>query len=72
MEGNVGAKECSGTIGIFGQAGDDRMVWNPGDDTDLNEGGDGVTVGKNYFSEFQGCSVLMHSMGPDVTTEFYN
>ena len=27
---------------VFGQAGDDRMFWNPGDDTDLNEGGDGV------------------------------
>jgi Ca2+-binding RTX toxin-like protein len=26
----------------FGQSGNDRMTWNPGDDTDLNEGGDGV------------------------------
>ena len=26
----------------FGQGGNDRMVWNPGDDTDLNEGGEGV------------------------------
>ena len=26
----------------FGQADDDRMVWNPGDDTDLNEGAGGV------------------------------
>src|SRR5215210_1922349 len=26
----------------FGQSGTDRTIWNPGDDTDLNEGGDGV------------------------------
>ena len=26
----------------FGEAGDDRMIWNPGDDTDLNEGGAGI------------------------------
>ena len=26
---------------MFGEAGDDRMIWNPGDDTDLHEGGDG-------------------------------
>ena len=26
----------------FGQSGNDRAVWNPGDDTDLNEGGEGV------------------------------
>ncbi|MDZ4656289.1 MAG: calcium-binding protein [Bythopirellula sp.] len=26
----------------FGQNGSDTMVWNPGDDTDLNEGGGGV------------------------------
>jgi hypothetical protein len=25
----------------LGQSGDAQMVWNPGDDTDLNEGGDG-------------------------------
>ena len=24
------------------QSGNDRMIWNPGDDTDLNEGGDGI------------------------------
>ena len=24
---------------MFGESGDDRMIWNPGDDTDLNEGG---------------------------------
>jgi Ca2+-binding RTX toxin-like protein len=24
---------------VFGESGDDRMIWNPGDDTDLNEGG---------------------------------
>ena len=27
---------------MFGEAGDDRMIWNPGDDTDLAEGGDGT------------------------------
>ena len=26
----------------FGEGGDDAMIWNPGDDTDLNEGGAGV------------------------------
>jgi Ca2+-binding RTX toxin-like protein len=26
----------------FGQSGDDLMVWNPGDGTDLNEGGAGI------------------------------
>ncbi len=26
----------------FGQSGNDRTIWNPGDDTDLNEGGDGI------------------------------
>ena len=27
---------------VFGQGGSDWMIWNPGDDTDLNEGGDVV------------------------------
>jgi Ca2+-binding RTX toxin-like protein len=27
---------------MFGQAGNDRMIWNPGDSTDLMEGGDGI------------------------------
>jgi Ca2+-binding RTX toxin-like protein len=27
---------------VFGQSGNDRLIWNPGDDTDLNEGGDGT------------------------------
>ena len=27
---------------MFGEAGDDRMIWNPGDGTDLMEGGDGI------------------------------
>ena len=27
---------------VFGESGADLMVWNPGDDTDLNEGGSGV------------------------------
>jgi Ca2+-binding RTX toxin-like protein len=27
---------------VFGQNGTDMMIWNPGDDTDLNEGGGGV------------------------------
>ena len=26
---------------VFGQGGSDRAIWNPGDDTDLNEGGAG-------------------------------
>lgn len=26
----------------FGQSHDDRFIWNPGDDTDLNEGGAGI------------------------------
>ena len=26
----------------FGEGGDDAMIWNPGDDTDLNEGGAGI------------------------------
>ena len=26
---------------VFGESGNDRMTWNPGDDTDLNEGGAG-------------------------------
>ena len=28
----------------FGDAGDDTMVWSPGDDSDVNEGGDGLDV----------------------------
>ena len=27
---------------MFGEAGNDRMIWNPGDDTDLIEGGAGT------------------------------
>ncbi|HIK17647.1 MAG TPA: calcium-binding protein [Leptolyngbyaceae cyanobacterium M33_DOE_097] len=27
---------------VFGESGDDRFIWNPGDDTDLNEGGAGI------------------------------
>jgi Ca2+-binding RTX toxin-like protein len=27
---------------MFGEAGNDRMIWNPGDDTDLMEGGTGT------------------------------
>src|SRR5207342_1641503 len=27
---------------LFGEAGDDRAIWNPGDDTDLFEGGSGI------------------------------
>src|SRR5215468_8768759 len=26
---------------MFGQSGNDRMIWNPGDGSDLMEGGDG-------------------------------
>ena len=27
---------------MFGEAGNDRMIWNPGDDSDLMEGGSGI------------------------------
>jgi len=27
---------------VFGESGNDRFIWNPGDDTDLNEGGAGI------------------------------
>src|SRR4029077_19378352 len=27
---------------VFGEAGNDRMIWNPGEGTDLNEGGAGT------------------------------
>src|SRR4029077_7590793 len=27
---------------VFGQGGNDRMIWNPGEGTDLNEGGAGM------------------------------
>jgi Ca2+-binding RTX toxin-like protein len=30
-----------GTDQAFGQSGDDRMIWNPGEGSDLNEGGSG-------------------------------
>lgn len=37
---------------VFGQGDDDRMIWNPGDDADLNEGGPGVdTVEVNGGNE---------------------
>src|SRR5712671_3227593 len=29
-------------IQVFGQAGNDPMIWNPGDGNDLFEGGDGI------------------------------
>ncbi|WP_422931535.1 beta strand repeat-containing protein [Singulisphaera sp. PoT] len=31
----------TGSDQVFGEAGDDVMTWNPGDETDLNEGGAG-------------------------------
>ncbi len=43
---------------VFGQSGADRTIWNPGDDTDLNEGGDGVDTvevnGGNGAEQFTG------------------
>jgi Ca2+-binding RTX toxin-like protein len=27
---------------VFGESGNDRFIWNPGEDTDLNEGGAGI------------------------------
>lgn len=36
----------------FGETGNDTLIWNPGDDTDLNEGGDGTdTIVVNGSSE---------------------
>jgi Ca2+-binding RTX toxin-like protein len=32
----------TGDDSAFGESGDDRLVWNPGDATDVNEGGAGV------------------------------
>jgi Ca2+-binding RTX toxin-like protein len=32
----------TGTDQAFGQAGNDTMIWNPGEGSDLNEGGDGI------------------------------
>ena len=29
-------------MSVVGEDGNDRLIWNPGDDTDLNEGGNGV------------------------------
>jgi Ca2+-binding RTX toxin-like protein len=31
---------------LYGEGGNDRFIWNPGDDTDLWEGGDGSTRAK--------------------------
>lgn len=43
---------------LFGEGGVDRMVWNPGDATDLNEGGDGAdTVEVNGGSGSEAFSV---------------
>ena len=32
---------------MFGEAGNDRMIWNPGDGTDLMEGGDGTDTAES-------------------------
>jgi Ca2+-binding RTX toxin-like protein len=43
--GGSGNDTMTGGVGddqAFGQGGNDRMVWNPGDATDLNEGGAGA------------------------------
>jgi Ca2+-binding RTX toxin-like protein len=32
----------AGNDQVFGNTGSDRLIWNPGDATDLNEGGDGI------------------------------
>ena len=41
---------------VFGQSGNDRSIWNPGDDTDLNEGGAGTDTievnGGNGLEQF--------------------
>jgi Ca2+-binding RTX toxin-like protein len=45
--GGAGNDELTGGASadqVFGEAGADRMIWNPGDGSDLNEGGAGVDV----------------------------
>jgi len=45
LEGDVGDDTLTGGAGSDisnGQADNDRLVWNSGDDTDINEGGDGI------------------------------
>jgi Ca2+-binding RTX toxin-like protein len=46
----------------LGQAGDDTLVWNPGDDDDLNEGGDG-----NDTIEVNGGGKEQFEVKPSVT-----
>lgn len=41
-DGNDIAVGGTGDDQAFGQSGDDRMIWNPGEGTDLNEGGAGL------------------------------
>jgi Ca2+-binding RTX toxin-like protein len=57
----------------FGQGNDDRMIWNPGDDTDLNEGGvgdDTVEVnggdGIDFVDGQQGADVGFLGAGDDT------
>src|SRR3954447_24804230 len=41
-DGNDVLTGGTGDDQAFGQNGNDRMIWNPGEGTDLNEGGDGT------------------------------
>jgi Ca2+-binding RTX toxin-like protein len=41
-DGNDVLTGGAGDDQAFGQSGNDRMIWNPGEGTDLNEGGDGI------------------------------
>ncbi|MGN6369075.1 MAG: beta strand repeat-containing protein [Phycisphaerae bacterium] len=43
--GGAGDDSLTGGAGndqVFGEANNDTLIWNPGDATDLNEGGDGI------------------------------
>src|SRR5262249_51780505 len=56
----------------FGQAGDDRMIWNPGEGSDLNEGGDGIdtvvnngaNAGETYTVTAKGTRVRVDRVSP--------
>jgi Ca2+-binding RTX toxin-like protein len=54
--GNDALTGGTGTDQAFGQSGNDRMIWLPGDGSDLNEGGSGVdtveVVGGNVSETF--------------------
>src|SRR5262245_66603023 len=57
---------------MFGESGDDRFSWNPGDDTDLVEGGDGTDTaevnggsgGENFTVTANGTRVRFDRLDP--------